>query len=107
MSRYLRRDEAINNTERWDNVLKKRNVKTITQYVTVPLKEYEEENLDTIEHTWKVGDKFWALADAFYGDAKYWYLIARHNNMPTEANVSLGDIIKIPINLSQALQEIG
>ena len=48
MSRYLRRDEAINNTERWDNVLKKRNVKTITQYVTVPLKEYEEENLDTI-----------------------------------------------------------
>ena len=106
MSRYARKIVAINEQEIYKETLKKRGVERIEQYKTITLKDYEDFKIESIEHIWTCGDSFWNLAAQHYGNSKYWYIIARYNNTPTEAHVSIGQIIKIPIKLALALQAV-
>jgi nucleoid-associated protein YgaU len=50
-----------------------------------------------------MGDKYYKLADAFYGDSRDWWVIAKFNQKPTESHVKIGDIILIPKPLSVIL----
>ena len=59
--------------------------------------------LKTIGHTWKLGDRYWKLADQHYGDAEYWWVIAKFNYRPTESHVKAGDKILIPTPLASVL----
>ena len=63
--------------------------------------------LQTATHIWKYGDRFYKLANDYYGDVGYWWVIAWYNSIPTEANVYTGDVIQIPINIQQALRVLG
>ena len=47
------------------------------------------------------------LSQQYYGDQQYWYIIARFNNKPTEANIKDGEVLKIPTNLQQAIEVLG
>lgn len=106
MPRYDRRITAINDLDLYKDTFKKRGVRRIEQYITQTLKNIDVEAFDYAERIWRDGDSFWKLSTKFYGDPQYWYIIARFNNTPTEAHVSIGDTVKIPINLSMALQVV-
>lgn len=109
MSRYNRRSQAINSAEEYKKTFHDRGVTKITQYVTETKKVYEQEVYDSVEviyHTWKYGDMYWRLSSRFYGDPQYWWVIASFNKKPTESFNNPGDVIKIPTNLSDALQVI-
>jgi len=106
MSRYKGRKQARNNTEMYEDILDARGVKQIVQYTTPTLKypdEAEYHMIRTTDYTWKTGDKFWRLASDHYGDARLWWIIAQFNRKPTEGHLQPGDVIKIPIELAQAL----
>jgi len=60
-------------------------------------------NLKTISHTWKLGDRYWKLADQHYGDGRLWWVIAKFNYRPTESHVKAGDKLLIPSPLSDVL----
>ena len=107
MSRYKRQITATNFTDRYKDVFEERGVKSIEQYRTPTLSDNQTEGLPVHEHIWGVGDNFWKLSTRFYGDPKYWYIIAKFNNTPTPSHVSIGDIIKIPIGLNIALRVVG
>lgn len=106
MSRYNKNQTAFNELLEYKNLLDKRGVKRIEQYRTTSLKDVDLSMVDYVTRVWGIGDAFWKLSVEFYGEPKYWYIIARFNNMPTEASVSVGDQIKIPISLSLALQVV-
>ena len=106
MSRYNKNLTAFNNLLMYKETLDKRGVKRIEQYRTPQLKDSDFDGVDYVFHVWRLGDSFWKLSVEFYGVPKYWYIIARFNNKPTEASLSIGDEIKIPIDLSIALQVI-
>ena len=106
MSRYRKVPKGINNLDEYKETLENRGVKKIKQYKTQRLKQFSKRNIQVYRHTWSAGDAFWKLADQYYGDAKYWYIIARFNKTPTEASLSIGMIIEIPASLSIALQVI-
>ena len=106
MSRYIDRITAFNELDFYKKMLDKRGVKRIEQYRTDRLKDFEIESVSYIERVWSDGDSFWKLSTEFYSDPQYWYVIARFNNAPTEAHVSVGDTIKIPLSLTTALQVI-
>jgi len=106
MSRYNRNRTAINDLLEYKNVLEKRGVKRIEQFRTPTLKDVDFSEIEYINHVWDDGDMFWKLSVQYYGDAKYWYVIARFNNKPTEANVKIGEQVRIPISLSVALQVV-
>ena len=58
-------------------------------------------------HVWSLGDHYYKLAERYYGDPNYWWVIAWFNKKPTEGHVKAGDIIRIPTPLGQVLTDIG
>ena len=109
MSRYLRRTLAINQDEQYKELFDKRGVTRIEQHRTPDFTILEQEFFDSIDvykHVWKYGDLYWKLSAKFYGDPQYWWVIATYNRKPTEAHVKLGELIKVPINLADALQVV-
>jgi hypothetical protein len=63
--------------------------------------------METANHMWSLGDRYYKLANAHYGSPKYWWVIAWFNKKPTEQHVNLGDVIKIPLPLRDALEVFG
>lgn len=95
-----------NNVEQFNDILDERNVKSITHYSTLSLKfptSEQVQNLTIKKHTWKSNDRYWKLSKLYYGDEKYWWVIAWFNRKPIEAMLSLGDQVSIPLPLSDVL----
>jgi len=105
-SRYSNREINANYSPKYNRIRARRNVPFIAQYVSPnqysPTAE-EISELTTISHVWSLGDRFYKLADEFYGDPTLWWLIAWFNRMPTEAHVKLGWIVDIPLPIEEAL----
>jgi len=106
VSRYDSREMFINAEEKYDDLLAKRNTKSILQYNTANLKHptsTEIANLTTVNHVWREGDRFWKLAAKYYNQPKLWWILAWFNRMPTEGQVSLGDVVVVPLPLEKIL----
>ena len=106
MSRYKGRNKGTNDSEIYKEILENRGVEKIVQYTTPRLnmptgKDYNR--IQTVEHVWRAGDKFWRLASENYSDPKLWWVIAQFNQKPTEGHLEPGDVIKIPLNLAVIL----
>tara|TARA_A100001515_G_scaffold14366_1_gene10721 strand:- start:414 stop:746 length:333 start_codon:yes stop_codon:yes gene_type:complete len=109
MSRYLKRDKAINGEEQYDKLFKKRGVEKIVQYRSPKATYVTDEVLASIEcvdHVWSYGDSFEKLAQNYYGNPREWWVIATFNRTPTESHVKMGDTLRIPISLADALQVV-
>ena len=99
-SRYTGRRRFINADAIYDNLLEERGVGAITQYGTHimrPLTRHQRGHLSVAQKRWGVGDRLYKLSAQYYGDARYWWVIARYNNRPTEAHFKAGDIVFIPL----------
>ena len=108
-SRYDNRRIIRNDSENYDNIFEDRGVNSIAQYNTGPLRYPTVNQIKTltrVQHVWKVGDRYYKLAAGFYGDPKYWWVIAHYNKRPTEADCTVGDIIYIPTPLEKILNYI-
>lgn len=57
--------------------------------------------------TWGLGQRFYKLADKYYGDPQYWWVIAFFNKTPTEHHVAIGQVIQVPLPLTTFLNDIG
>jgi|TARA_R110001583_G_C5493644_1_gene395052 nucleoid-associated protein YgaU len=109
MSRYNKRTVATNSNEQYKNLLEKRGVEKVKQYKTLEKEVLEQEVYDSVEtfdYAWTYGDMYWKLSSRFYGDPQYWWVIASFNKKPTESHNKIGDTIKIPVSLADALQVV-
>jgi nucleoid-associated protein YgaU len=109
MSRYNKRRIAINSDEQYKNLLDKRGQRSIEQYRTLEKEVLEQEvydSIETVNYVWKYGDMYWKLSSLYYGDPQYWWVIASFNKKPTESHNKIGDTIKIPVSLADALQVV-
>lgn len=107
INRYKNRRILKNDLEQYSETLKKRNVKFIEHYASPnfsinTLENYK--NIKTVSHVWKEGDRFYKLAEKYYGDSRDWWVIAKFNLKPTESELQVGDIIEIPTPLEAVLQ---
>jgi len=104
--RYVNRITKINNNEFYSEFFEDRGVNYIEQYDT-PILQYptprQISNLDLTYHLWKVGDRYYKLAHEFYGDSKWWWVIAWFNKKPTESHLSKGQTVIIPRPLEKVL----
>ena len=107
MQRKTIRKILKNDLDEYSDVLKNRNVNHIRYYSTAKftfLTAEEYANIKTIEHVWKEGDRYYKLAEKYYGDATDWWIIAKFNLKPTESHIEIGDIILIPTPLNLILE---
>ncbi len=106
MGRYSSTKRFKNKLEYYDYLRNKRGLKVANHYATPFLKNptvAERTMLISDSHIWSLGDRYYKLADKYYGDASYWWVIAWYNAIPIEADVVTGDLIEIPINLASVL----
>ena len=107
MARFKNRIAFVNKHPIYEKKLEKRNIKKgiyqfDTPYFTYPSTE-EINEMVLIPHTWKIGSRYWKLADEFYGDSTYWWVIALFNKAPTEAHLSYGELVFVPTPLDAIL----
>ena len=107
-SRYENREIRTTNEELYRNspIFKNRRLKFVQQYETPHLKypnDDELELIDTVNHIWKIGDRFYKLADKYYGNSEFWWIIAWFNQTPLEGHVAIGDVVYIPTPLNEVL----
>lgn len=90
--RYASTNVVLNN--------KKKRVYATTMYPTIvpdPSDLYVEVN---------VSDRLDILAHTYYGDARYWWIIAQANNLGKGSmSVGEGQIIRLPQNLSKIVDD--
>ena len=77
-----------------------------TNELTYPSFE-ELKELRTVDVFWGLGHRFYKLANQYYGDPQYWWVIAYFNKAPTEHHVQVGDRIQIPLPLEEVLNLYG
>tara|TARA_Y100001973_G_C5200544_1_gene337295 strand:- start:2251 stop:2589 length:339 start_codon:yes stop_codon:yes gene_type:complete len=109
-SRYNRSAKITNDSEYYAPLRESRGDKKIVQYATRPLRNPSVEDrrrISTTRHIWKYGDRYYNLAQKYYGDSRYWWVIAWWNSYPTEALINNGEMIFIPLNLEQTLRVFG
>ena len=109
INRYANRILVRNDAEEYEHLLEKRGLKSVVQYGSGVLRYptvKEIRSLSQVRHIWSSGDRFYKLAAKHYGNPEYWWVIAHYNQKPTEANVSLGDMIRIPLPLEKILNYI-
>ena len=105
-SRYDNRPMRTNSADMYRNVLEGRGMRKVNQYATPTLSSVTKEDMSSllvIDHLWRRGDHFYKLAEQYYGDATYWWIIAQFNNRPTEAGLKFGEVILIPNPLEEIL----
>ncbi len=81
--------------------------KTVKQYSTPVNKRLsvaQKRTITEVDHIRKTGDRYYKLAEHYYGRPQYWWAIALYNNKPTEGHLRLGDTIKIPLPLEKYLR---
>jgi hypothetical protein len=80
----------------------------IFQTLNIDYPNFEEIlQLDYVDHIWSMGDRYYKLADMYYGDSRYWWIVAWFNKKPTESHIKVGDIIRIPTSLGDILSAMG
>lgn len=110
MPRYKNTRILTNSSDYYSPLRKSRDRKVIRHYATPQLKHpsvLERVSLDTVSHIWKYGDRYYTLAQRYYGDTTYWWVIAWYNGYPTEADIQTGALIKIPLDLENVLFALG
>ena len=105
-SRYDNRLVARNEDELYESLFSARNVKFIRQYRTGVMRHPSVRDvldLERIGHIWKVGDRFYKLAQKHYGDPTLWWVIAWFNQAPTESHLEIGASVQIPAPIDKVL----
>ncbi len=112
-TRYSSNRTINSNTSNSDSlreIIENRGRDSIEHYTTpkfTPLTVEQIQSLSFETYVWKSGDKFWKLSSNYYGNPKYWWVIAMYNNRPIEATVKVGELIQIPTPLSDFLSMVG
>ena len=110
MPRYKNTKIVNNDSEFYEFLRKKKGIKSIRHYNTPILHNpgfSARISTASTTHIWVYGDRFYKLADRFYGRAEYWWVIAWWNGTPTEADLTNGTALTIPLNLEEALTALG
>ena len=109
ISRYNKRFEYKNKnfSYMFSNIFKKRGQRAIVQYSTAELKyptAAQIEQLQIVSVIWKAGQKYFKLAEQYYGDPQYWWIIGWYNGKPLEVDIRAGQIIQVPTPLELILE---
>ena len=105
-SRYSNTPFFRNRYALYDSIFEERGLRYINQYATTTHKKLSPSqirNLSIRSDIWQIGSRLEKFSSLYYGDPRFWWIIAKYNNMPTDAHFKLGDVFYIPEPLSMIL----
>jgi hypothetical protein len=101
-SRYNNTATMTNGSPLYRTQLAARNLNSLVQYQTPKLRyptATELASLQIEKSVWKVGTRFYKLAQQYYGDPALWWIIPWFNQKPLETDFKLGDVVMAPLPL--------
>ena len=106
MPNYNSKSIALNDSDLYQELFDNRGQpKGITQYKTILFDRKKfSKDISTTNHIWSMGDRYYKLSYAYYGNYDYWWVIALFNGKPTEGHLEYGDVLKIPTNPESILR---
>ena len=104
VDKYRNRNRFVflNSDELYEDMLRRKRITSLKQYQTRLFTNLRSKpGIETSTHIWKTGDRYYKLANTYYGNPQLWWIIALYNQKPTEGHLRIGDVIEIPspINL--------
>ena len=99
-----------NDSSHYKELYERRGLKKIKHFGTSRLRHpsvADRAAVNVAGHVWGYGDRFYKLAHQYYGDVRYWWVIAWWNGYPTEVSIKTGDFLDIPLDLNAALDVLG
>ena len=104
VDKYRNRNRFVflNSDELYEDILRRKRITSLKQYQTRLFTNLRSKpGIETSTHIWKTGDRYYKLANTYYGNPQLWWIIALYNQKPTEGHLRIGDVIEIPspINL--------
>tara|TARA_R100000664_G_C2633772_1_gene62055 strand:- start:168 stop:506 length:339 start_codon:yes stop_codon:yes gene_type:complete len=109
LKKYRNRTKLIyiNRNSLYDDLLLRKELGAIQQYNTTLIQNLTNKtNIVPVKHVWKTGDRYYKLAQKFYGVSELWWIIALYNQKPTEAHLKKGDIVLIPTPIKTVLSHL-
>jgi hypothetical protein len=58
------------------------------------------------EYTWEFGDRLDRIANKYYQDDQYWWVIALVNAISYPLGIKVGTVIRIPLDINEILQKL-
>ena len=95
-----------NDSSHYKKLYDRRGLKRISHYATPRFRHptvSQRASVSATGHIWAYGDRFYKLANEYYGDVRYWWVIAWYNKKPTEAHFSIGEQFFVPEPLELVL----
>ena len=105
-NRYRNRRVVKNNRNLYNDFFAERNINHISQYDTpkIPYLDVDvRTKCSSVTHLWRLGDRYYKLADRYYDDPTYWWVIAWYNQRPLETDINIGGVVHIPLPLDDVL----
>ncbi len=62
-------------------------------------------NTTVDEYVWCAGDRYSSIAFKYYGDVRFWWVIAWFNKKPMDFMMQPGDVVVIPRNIDYIVGE--
>jgi hypothetical protein len=109
IKRYKSRKTKYNTSELIKQVLDRKNIEGIRQYISAEFKMptyLDRIDIKTVGAVWRRGDRLSKYAEKYYSDPQLWWVIALYNNKPTDAHFTIGDIFYIPTDLNNLFQYV-
>lgn len=104
LDRNEKRDILLNNHDLYSKKLEERGMKLFRHFSKMKLSNVTSDdmkNLTILDHIFVTGDSLAKLAYKYYGDVRYWWIIAVFNKKPIDNLIKLGDTIHIPMPLEE------
>ena len=111
-SRYSKTEEVENSDVGYKKVFKSRFGLSdfIVQKRRTGIKYPDFDEIESISFSfevWTVGSRLHKISEKYYGDPTYWWVIGLYNKKPIDADYSLGDVVKVPMPLEEAISNLG
>jgi len=112
LSRYSKTEEVENTDIDYKKAFKSRfglSEKIVQlRKANLQFPDFEEYNSMAFKfEIWGMGSRLHKFSEKYYNSPNYWWVIAWYNKKPTEADYSLGEVVRIPVPLETALENMG
>lgn len=93
---YKNSTTSVNNDDLYKKIIEERGIKKLIQHRTKIFDKIDLSTLNYSKYIWKKDDNLFKIANRFYSNRNYWWIIAYVNNKPSDAHFEIGEEILIP-----------
>lgn len=93
---YKNNTTSVNNNDLYKKIIEERGIKKINQHRTKIFNKIDLSNINYGKYIWKKDDNLFKIANRFYSNRNYWWIIAYVNNKPSDSHFEIGDEVLIP-----------